>query len=92
MTSLKLLQTVRDLKKNLHCFPFLFKSKNKIDTFLEIMRYCTYLKKGIHIIILIIFFFFQDTVMHRMKAKVWKLRDTREKNEAGGKHPIRFVI
>ena len=30
--------------------------------------------------------------MHRMKAKVWKLRDTREKNEAGGKHPIRFVI
>nr|XP_058959393.1 uncharacterized protein LOC131786353 isoform X2 [Pocillopora verrucosa] len=28
-------------------------------------------------------------VKNRMKAKIWKSRDTREENEDGGKHPIR---
>ena len=37
-------------------------------------------------------FFFKGRVKNRMKAKIWKSRDTREENEDGGKHPIRFVI
>ena len=39
-----------------------------------------------------VFFFFKGRVKHRMKAKVWKLRDTREENGAERKHPTRFVI